>query len=69
MGNVTDRIVEHKYEISLALLGVSWMGFLKYLSDQNKELRRIASYIDPEILMSKMLLQAPSTLSVESICD
>jgi hypothetical protein len=70
MGNVADKISEHKYEISLGVLGISWVAFLKYLSDQNKELRRIASSIDPEIpSMSKILLEARSTLSLESICS
>lgn len=70
MGNIVDKISEHKYEVALGCLGVSWLVFLHHLRSQNRELREIANFLDPEVVSdSKLLFDAVSTLSVDSICD
>jgi hypothetical protein len=46
------------------------VAFLSYMREQNRELRRIASSIDPEMpSASKIFQEAPSTLTLESICS
>lgn len=36
MGNLIEKVNGHKYELSLAALGISWLAFLKYMRSQNQ---------------------------------
>jgi len=36
MGNVTEKLAESKYELSLGAIGFTWLGFLLYQKKQNR---------------------------------
>lgn len=49
MGNITDKINSHKYELSLAALAATLVGFAYYQNQHNSETRKIANALNPEI--------------------
>lgn len=69
MGNFSDSIVQHKYELSLATMALTWGGFLLFLKQQNQQLRDLTHVIDPEIPRFPSSHSLPPVLSEKAICQ